>query len=78
MLKIDKLKKWILKHKRPFSTIHIKKYGDNNYFSSADVRARELAALGFMRIIETGEARRRKLVKKGCVSIRWYELRLSK
>jgi hypothetical protein len=72
MTKIDQLKKWILSHKRPFSTVHINTYG-RKYFQSAPRRARELAETGFMRVIPRNECIERKLWKKGQAVVRWYE-----
>ncbi len=71
--KMDKLKKWITKQKRPFSTTDIKKYGDNNFFTSADVRARELAAIGFMNKLSRFGAIQMGLIKPGQANVLWYE-----
>jgi len=72
MNKIDSLKQWILSQDKPFSTVQIKEFA-MNFFSSADVRARELAVKGFMRVIPRREAIKRGLLKPKNANIRWYE-----
>lgn len=59
------LKGWV-------NTTEIKSWGDRNFFTSADVRARELAREGFMDAIDNTEAKKLGLIKPGNQSIRHY------
>lgn len=72
--KIDKFKAWA-GQKRIYSTADVKRYGNEQYFTSADVRARiDLIRDGFHRRIPNDEAKRRGLVKPGNAAIAWYEV----
>ena len=69
--KIDMLKKWCIE-KRVFSTTAVKNWGLENFYSSSDVRCRDLAREGFLRSIPDDEAVLRGLNNKGS-KVRWYE-----
>ena len=69
--KLDDLKAW-MREKALFSTNEVKQWGVDNFFTSSDVRCRELARTGFLTRISDSEARRTGLVKKGNAIVRWY------
>ncbi len=70
--KLDMLKAWC-QQKHLFSTTDVKLYGIENFYTSSDVRVRQLASEGFLRAIPDEEAILKGLVKSGNRFIRWYE-----
>lgn len=74
--KLDILKQWCIE-KRLFNTIDVKTYGLQNFYTSADVRVRNLASEGFIRAISDDEAVLRGLIKPGNKNLRWYEYGLT-
>lgn len=74
MKKIDLLKSWATQ-KRLFSTTDVKRFGLENFYTSAEVRVRiDFILDGFVRAIPDDEARKRNLVKEGNRNIRWYQV----
>ncbi len=73
--KLDCLKDWCWS-KKIFSTNDVKRWGMENYYSSSDVRCRELArgVNPFLRSIPDDEAILRGLTKKGNAKVRFYEI----
>lgn len=70
--KLEQFKTWA-RQKRIYSTVDIKNYGNENYFTSVDVRCR-IDLKTFHRRIPVAEARTRGLIKPGAALIAWYEV----
>lgn len=71
-LKQDELL-WWMKNMRLFSSVDVERYGLQNYFTSAIVRAREFARLGLIEKVSKEECLRRGLNMGKSVQIRWWE-----